>query len=58
MALSHSVRALINLKIIIKELIDNLGIDTKNLKFVSILNVYKDNGRSIAVTTSTSRTPT
>ena len=34
-ALSHSVRALIPLKSLIKEVIDNLGIDSKNLKFVS-----------------------
>ena len=33
-ALSHSVRALLPLKSIIKELIDNLGIDSDNLKFV------------------------
>ena len=33
--LSHSVRELLPLKIIIKEVIDNLGIDSENMKFVS-----------------------
>ena len=33
-ALSHFIRALLPLKIIIKEVIDNLGIDSKKLKFV------------------------
>ena len=33
--LSHSIRALLPLKIIIKEVIDNLGIDSEKLKFVS-----------------------
>ena len=32
--LSHSVRALLPLKSLIKEVIDNLGIDSDNLKFV------------------------
>ena len=39
-ALSHSVRALLPLKIIIKEVIDNLGIDSDNLKFVSSSTIY------------------
>ena len=41
--LSHSVRALIPLKIIIKELIDNLGIDSEKLKFVSRSTIYEEN---------------
>ena len=38
-ALSHSVRALITLKILIKEVIDNLGIDFDNLRYVGISKV-------------------
>ena len=34
-ALSHSVRALLPFKSLIKEVIDNLGIDCENLNFVS-----------------------
>ena len=45
-ALSHSVRALLPLKIIIEEVIDNLGIDSEKLKFVSSSNIYEDNKRS------------
>ena len=33
--LSHSVRALLPFKSLIKEVIDNLGIDSEKLKFVS-----------------------
>ena len=33
--LSHSVRALLPLKSLIKEVIENLGIDSKKLKFLS-----------------------
>ena len=40
LALSHSIRALLPLKIIIKEVIDNLGIDSGNMKFVSSSNIY------------------
>ena len=39
-ALSNSVRALSLLKSIIKEVIDNLGIDCENLKFVSSFTIY------------------
>ena len=42
-ALSHFVRALLPLKILIKEIIDNLGIDCDNLKFVSSFTVYEEN---------------
>ena len=48
-ALSHSVRALIPLKSLIKEVIDNLGIDSENLKFVSSSNIYEDNNGAIVV---------
>ena len=47
--LYHSVRALLPLKIIIKELIDNLVIDSENLKFVSISTFYEDNTGAIVV---------
>ena len=43
MALSHSVRALLPLKSLIKEVIDNQGIDCENSKFVSSSTVYEDN---------------
>ena len=39
-ALSHSVRALIPFKSLIKEVIDNVGIDSENLKFVSSSTIY------------------
>ena len=42
-AFSHSVRALIPLKILIKEFIDNLGIYSEKLEFVSSSNVNEDN---------------
>ena len=47
--LSHSVRALLPLKSIIKEVIDNLGIDSDQLKFLSRSTVYKDNNGAIVV---------
>ena len=51
-ALSHSVRALLPLKSLIKEVIDNLGIYCENLKFVSSSTVYEDNNGAIVVATS------
>ena len=42
-AFSHSVIALLPLKILIKEVIDNLGIDSEKLKFVSSSTFYEDN---------------
>ena len=51
-ALYHSVRELLTLKILIKEVIDNLRIVSDNLKFVSSSTVYKDNNVSIVVATS------
>ena len=56
--LSHSVRELLPLKIIIKEVIDNLGIDSEKLKFVSSSTIYEDNNGSIVVATSPRITPT
>ena len=39
-ALSHPVRELLPLESITKEAIDNLGIDSEKLKFVSISTIY------------------
>ena len=50
--LSHSVRELIALKVLIKEVVDNLGIDFEKLKFVSRSTVYEENNGAIVVTTS------
>ena len=58
MTLSHSVRSVLPLKSLIKEVIDNLGIDSENLKFVSSSNIYEDNNVAIVVETSPSITPT
>ena len=53
MTLSHSVRVLLPLKSLIKEVIENLGIDSENLKFVSSSTVYEDNnGAKVVVTTT------
>ena len=57
-ALSHTVRALLPLKILNKEVIDSLGIDSENLKFVSSSTIYEDNNGSIVVATSPRMTPT
>ena len=56
--MSHSVRSLLPLKSIIKEVIDNLGIDSENLKFVSSSTIYEDNNGAIAVATSPGMIPT
>ena len=58
MTLSHSVRALISLKSLIKEVIDNLGIDSENLKFVSSSTIYEGNNGAIVVAKSPRMTPT
>ena len=55
---SHSVRALLPLKSLIKEVIDNLGIDSENLKFVSSSTIYEDNNGAIFVATSPRMNPT
>ena len=57
-ALYHSVRELLPLKSLIKEVIDNLGIDCDNLKFVSSSTIYEDNNGAIVVATSPRMTPT
>ena len=56
-ALSHSFRALLLLKVLIKEVIDNLGIDSEKLKFVSSSTIYEGNNGSIVVATSPRMTP-
>ena len=56
-ALSHSIRALLTLNSLIKEVIDNLGIDSENLKIVSSSTVYENNNGDIAVATSPRTTP-
>ena len=57
-ALSRSVRALLPLKSLIKEIIDNLGIDSEKLKCVSSSTLYEENNLSIVVLTIPSMTPT
>ena len=42
-ALYQYVRKLLSLKSLIKEVIENLGIDSEKLKFVSSSTVYKNN---------------
>ena len=58
MALSHSIRALVPLKNIIKKVIYNLGIDSEKLKFMSSSTIYEDNNGAIVVATSPRMTPT
>ena len=53
----HSVRDLLPLKIIIKEVIDNLGIDSEKLKFVSNCTVYDNNNGAIVAITIPRMTP-
>ena len=57
-AFYHSVRALLPLKILIKEVIDNLKIDTEKLKFVSSFTIYEENNGAIVVATIPMMTPT
>ena len=57
-ALYHFVRALIPLKILIKEVIEKLGIDIEKLKFVSSSTIYEGNNRSIIVEKSPRMNPT
>ena len=47
--MSHSIRALIPLKSLVKEVIENLGIDSEKLNFVSSSTIYEDNNGSIVV---------
>ena len=57
-AFYHSVRALLTLKSLIKEVIDNLVIDSEKLKFVSRSTIYEDNNGVIVVATIPRMTPT
>ena len=56
-AFYNYVRALLPLKSLIKEVIDNLVIDSENLEFVSRSIIYYDNNGSIVVTTILRITP-
>ena len=58
MALSNSVRALLPLKSLTKEAIDNLGIDSEKMKFLSISTFYDINTGSKVVSTSPRMTHT
>ena len=58
MEFSCSVRELLPLKILIKEVIDNLRIDSEKLKFFSSSTVYEENNGAIVVTKSPRMTPT
>ena len=57
MTLSHYVRALLPLISLIKKVIDNLGIDSYKLKFVSSSNIYDDNNGAIVVAKSSRMIP-
>ena len=57
-ALTHSVIALLPLKILIKEVIKNLFIYSEKLKFVSSSTIYEENNGAIAVAKSLRMTPT
>ena len=46
------------MKSLIKEIIENLGIDSENFKFVSSSTIYEDNNGAIVMATSLSMTPT
>ena len=57
-ALSHSVRALLPFESLIKEVIDNLVIDSEKLKFLLSSTIYEDNNGAIVVATSPRMTHT
>ena len=57
MVFSYSVRALLPLKILIKEAIYNLRIDSEQLKFVSSSTIYEGNYGVVVVLTSPRMTP-
>ena len=56
--LSHSDRELLPFKSIIKEVIDNLGIESEKLKFVSSSTIYEDNNGAIVMKTTPRMNPT
>ena len=55
---AHSVRALLPMKSLIKEVIGNLGIESDKLKFVQISTLYEKNNESIIVATIPRMNPT
>ena len=57
-AFYHSVIALLPLKILIKEVIDNFGIEREILKFVSSSTIYEENNGAMVMATSPRMTPT
>ena len=57
-SLYHSVREFPPLKSLIKEVIENLGIDNEKLKLVSSSTLYEENTGAIFVVKSTRMTPT
>ena len=58
LALSHSVSVLLPLESLIKEVIDNLGIDSEKLKFVSCSTIYEYNNVATVVATGPGMNPT
>ena len=51
-SLSHSVRYLLPLESLIKEVVDNLVINIENMEFVSSSTDYEENNSTIIVVTS------
>ena len=49
MSLSHPVRELLPLASLTKEVIDNVGIDSEKLKFLSRSTVYEENNGAMVV---------
>ena len=50
--MSHSCRSLLRLKSLIKEVIDNFGVYSENLKFMSRSTIYERKKRAMFVATS------
>ena len=57
-ALYHSVRRILLLKNLIKEVIENLVTNSENLKFVSSSIIYEENNEAVVVATSPRMNPT
>ena len=57
MLLSHYIRELLPLKMITKEVVKNLGMNSEKLDFVSSYTVYENNNCAIVVATVLSMTP-
>ena len=58
MELSNSVRVLLPLKSLIKGVIDNLGLDSDKLNFVSSSTIYEDKNGAIVVAKNPRMNPT